>query len=180
MADLNIASFNVQGFNVPEKRAQILHHLHKRKAHVVCLQETHFKSGHAPLTANRYFPTWFCANNPDSRSKGVAIALHKSLTHQVTNVIIDPQARYIILTLLIGGRTFTFINVYAPNQGQCDFLVRLIDELLPVVQGTVVLCGDLNLTLDPTLDNSTGRSSISYAAIKRVKRSLALLNLKDA
>ncbi|KAM4034941.1 uncharacterized protein ACNLHF_021655 isoform 2-T2 [Anomaloglossus baeobatrachus] len=31
MADLTIASFNARGLNVPEKRTQILYHLHKRK-----------------------------------------------------------------------------------------------------------------------------------------------------
>ncbi|XP_075189559.1 uncharacterized protein LOC142287503 [Anomaloglossus baeobatrachus] len=47
-------------------------------------------------------------------------------------------------------------------------------------EGSVVLCGDLNITLDPAMDNSKGRSSLSYALIKRVKKSLLQLQLYDA
>ncbi|KAM4022657.1 adenine DNA glycosylase isoform 2-T3 [Anomaloglossus baeobatrachus] len=36
MADLTIASFNTRGLNVPEKRSQILYHLHKRKILKLC------------------------------------------------------------------------------------------------------------------------------------------------
>lgn len=39
---LNMFSFNGRGFNVPEKRTQVLYHFHMQRALILFLQETHF------------------------------------------------------------------------------------------------------------------------------------------
>ncbi|XP_044155708.1 M-phase inducer phosphatase 1-like [Bufo gargarizans] len=83
MTSLKLASFNVKGFNSPEKRSQVLYHFHRRRAQIVCFQETHFKHGKAPAIRNKYYTSWHFADNPDTKSKGVAIAIHKSLPHQL-------------------------------------------------------------------------------------------------
>ncbi|XP_056403189.1 transmembrane protein 260 isoform X1 [Hyla sarda] len=179
MAEVKMATLNVQGFNIPEKRSQILYHMHKNKVRLLCLQETHFKSGHIPDRLGRYFTTWFHSSNPDSRSKGVSIGIHRSLPFSVQAVRVDPNARYLFIRGALLDQVVTVATVYAPNSGQVPFLIATLEELSHFAQGMILLGGDFNIPLHPLLDASTRRSAISYRQLSRLKKQLHSLQLCD-
>uniref|UniRef100_A0A6I8PNA3 exodeoxyribonuclease III n=1 Tax=Xenopus tropicalis TaxID=8364 RepID=A0A6I8PNA3_XENTR len=117
MSDITICSYNVRGFNIPMKRSQILTGLHKQKAMIIFLQETHFRMGHRPQFKNKYYQNWYFSDNPETKSKGVAIAFHKHLTYSYLDKLEDPEGRFIFLKIKISGHDLTgippsFINCY--------------------------------------------------------------------
>lgn len=145
MPNLRILSFNVKGFNVPERRSQIFFHLHKLRTHILCLQETHLLNSHA--IRNRYYPVWCHSSSSEGKTKGFAIFFHKSLPCQILDVRTDDEAQSIFVKCSIQGYTYTIANIYAPNHGQLSFLLKALDDLKSFAQGLMVLCGDFNLAL---------------------------------
>lgn len=180
MANLRITSLNVKGFNIPERRSQILYHMHKLKSHILCLQETHFKLSNVPTFRNRYYPVWCHSSSSLGKTKGVAIFFHKSLPCEILEVKTDVDARSVFVKCNIQGTVYTIANIYAPNQGQIPFLHKTFDDLTTFMQGQLILCGDFNLVLQPSIDTSSGRSSLALSKINKVKRLLHSLQLCDA
>uniref|UniRef100_A0A803JIX0 exodeoxyribonuclease III n=1 Tax=Xenopus tropicalis TaxID=8364 RepID=A0A803JIX0_XENTR len=180
MSDLITCSYNVRGFNSPMKRAQILTGLHKQRVMIVFLQETHFKTGHRPQFKNRYYKNWYFSDNPDSKSKGVAIAIHKQLNYSLLNTVIDPNGRYIFMKLNISGHILTLVNCYAPNQNQHKFLEMVVTRLESFQEGVTIFGGDFNVSLDPTLDTSSGKSNLSYNKLKHIKTQFHSNQLMDS
>lgn len=56
-------------------------------------------------------------------------------------------------------------NVYGPNQDQGSFLSVVLNKLLSFGGPCFILGGDLNVTLSPAVDTSSGKSSISHTAL---------------
>lgn len=69
---VNIVSINAKGLNSPQKRQLALNYFFKLKAHIVAIQETHFKSSAPPILSNSRFPHCYMANGP-AKKAGVAI-----------------------------------------------------------------------------------------------------------
>lgn len=180
MAELKICSFNVKGFNKPERRSQILYAKHKQRFSILLLQETHFKSSNVPPCSNKYYPVWYHSSNPMGSSKGVSIGFHKSFSPQVLDSKIDPNGRFIFLRLSFSSRIIVLANLYFPNQGQLPF-ARTVFDLLRNFAGNspIILGGDFNLPLDPGLDTSSGRSSLPFSVSRGMKKLLSTLHLVD-
>lgn len=68
-------------------------------------------------------------------------------------------------------------NIYAPNQGQATLLTSILCKLREFQEGSLILGGELYITLDPLMDNLTGKSQISYLRLNRLKRLLHSLQL---
>lgn len=62
MAPLNVLTLNVQGLNIPQKRTKVFRSLASTKAHVVCLQETHFTTTATPKYFSPFYPQVFTAS----------------------------------------------------------------------------------------------------------------------
>lgn len=66
----------------------------------------------------------------------------------------------------------TLVNIYAPNSGQVIFLDNVLSVLQDFPSGLVVMGEDFNVRLDPKLDSSSGRSTLTGYARKHIARSL--------
>uniref|UniRef100_A0A8C5M417 Reverse transcriptase domain-containing protein n=1 Tax=Leptobrachium leishanense TaxID=445787 RepID=A0A8C5M417_9ANUR len=150
---MKIITFNVKGLNLPIKRHSLYRDLHSYNADIVCLQETHFRRlDHPRLYLPQYSQQYHSTYR--AKSRGVTILVHNRVAFQSHRIITDPQGRYIILICTINDRTYTLVSVYAPNLSQSTFLATLLDKVSDVLTGTFILCGDLNLSLDPDRDRS--------------------------
>ena len=127
---ITLSSYNCRGFNTPEKRNQILYHFHKAKSKNLLLQETHFRSSAIPTLNNPHYHQWYHSTNPQSKSKGVSIAFHKSFHPQVLDYLVDPLGRYLFLKLKSNSSIFTVANIYGPNLDQGNFLAGVLEKLL--------------------------------------------------
>lgn len=80
----------------------------------------------------------------------------------------------------IGGAQVTLANIYAPNSHQDRFIVKTLEALLEFSRGHLIIGGDFNLPLIPSEDTSSGTSSITPVARKRIARALHKAHLIDA
>ena len=161
--NITLSTYNCRGFNTPEKRSQILYHFHKAKTKILLLQETHFRSAAIPTFNNPYYHQWYLSTNPQSKSKGVSIAFHKSFHPQVLDSLLDPSGRYLFLKLKSNSSIFTVANIYVPNLDQGSFLSEILEKLLSFGGPCFILGGDLNVALSPSMD--TPRVSPPYLTI---------------
>lgn len=119
----NFLTWNFRGINNQVKRSKVLHCLHQLKAHIIFLQETHLNT-----QVGQVFHSSF-----QRKARGVAILVHKSVPFTCTNMIADPNGRYVI----ISGKLFTtnvlLVNIYAPNWDSGNFLKSFFSTVLPYV-----------------------------------------------
>lgn len=126
---LKVVSLNFKGLNISEKRSQVLAMMRNLKAVVVFLQEMHFHTDSTPKLYNHFYPTFYHATNPLSKTKGVSIRLSKRLNWQLTDSLIDAEGHYVFISESLQGRPVTLANVYSPNAAQVRFF-RKIAQLL--------------------------------------------------
>lgn len=163
-----LISHNLRGLNVPEKRISFLRELKKSQPAFVLIQEIHFYSQTVPRRFDRHFPEVFHAPNPDRKSKGVSILLHKHAYFKVTHQLADPQGRFLFLKGTWHNRQVTLANAYFPNSGHLAFCRRLVDELKGFATGCIILGGDFNIPLCPLQDTAYGKSSIFYSILQNI------------
>uniref|UniRef100_A0A3P9KVD9 Endonuclease/exonuclease/phosphatase domain-containing protein n=1 Tax=Oryzias latipes TaxID=8090 RepID=A0A3P9KVD9_ORYLA len=177
MTDLKVISLNVKGINHVIKRQKILSFLRKEKCQVAMLQETHLSdTEHVKLRRSWVGQVFYSSFN--SKSRGVAILLHRSLPFSFENEVKDSQGRYILLSGHLYGEQVVFGCVYAPNVYDPSFLPQLISDLNSFSSSYVLLGGDFNCVLDPKTDMSPPRSDRLKKSEKMLEF-LSDLNLHD-
>uniref|UniRef100_A0A8C5MG49 Reverse transcriptase domain-containing protein n=1 Tax=Leptobrachium leishanense TaxID=445787 RepID=A0A8C5MG49_9ANUR len=177
---MKILTYNVKGLNLPVKRHSLYRDLRTHNADVICLQETHFRrSDHPNLKTPQYLTQFHSTFR--SKSRGVTFLIHNRLQFETHRLLKDPGGRYIILVCTINSRIYTLVSAYAPNASQTQFLTRLLNKVQEVLTGTLILCGDFNLSLDPTVDRSVGGSRPqNTASIRRIRELMTQYDLYDA
>lgn len=98
------------------------------KADILFLQETHFPATYRPSFLHQRYLQIFLAST-DNKTKGVAICFSKQIHFSQSDVISDPLDRYLLISRIIDGETYTFVSYYAPNKGQATFFYSLIHTL---------------------------------------------------
>ncbi|XP_069808018.1 phosphatidylinositol 4,5-bisphosphate 3-kinase catalytic subunit delta isoform-like [Dendropsophus ebraccatus] len=176
---LKVASFNVRGLNEPAKRSHITYSMHKQHVQILLLQETHFRADHVPRLQNRHYTYWLHSTNPEAKSKGVSIAIHRSLPHDLLDTFVDKNGRYAFAKIRIASTLYTVGSIYLPNSGQGRVLSDILLEVDTFLEGILILGGDCNLTLDPLLDTSTGRSVVPKSVVTSVANTLRTYRLVD-
>uniref|UniRef100_A0A8C5LUV5 Reverse transcriptase domain-containing protein n=1 Tax=Leptobrachium leishanense TaxID=445787 RepID=A0A8C5LUV5_9ANUR len=148
---LKILSYNVKGLNAPVKRHSLAADVLRLKPDVVCLQETHFKRLAHPPLGIRNFSTQYHATGP-TKARGVSILIRSDVVYQLHRKISDPQGRYLILVCSLNHKTYTLVNVYSPNTEQLSFISGVLHRVSLVATGVLLICGDLNYSIDPSRD----------------------------
>lgn len=165
-------SLNMRGLNIPEKRSKLLYTLRLNKINIAFIQETHFRSENIPKLSNNHFPMVYHASNEVSKAKGVSILIAKNCPFQVSEVKSDPKGRYLFLKGTLHNKPFTLANLYAPNTKQVPFFRNTLQLLTEFYSGVLIVGGYFNVALSPTQDSSTGTSSMTYRALKAIKKLL--------
>ncbi|CAI9618011.1 unnamed protein product, partial [Staurois parvus] len=122
--------YNVKGLNCPGKRFRLFKELQHRKSSVIFLQETHLEIESKVRLRTRYFPTWFYADSPIKRAKGVAIGFAKNIRFEVEERLMDPEGRFLFLRGKLQGIECTIANIYIhlkPETFVREVLKRLMD-----------------------------------------------------
>lgn len=176
---IKIISLNARGLNIPERLSQLLHVMHRNKADIIFIQETHFRTDAIPKLQNHYYPTAFHATTPTSKSKGVSILLAKNCPFQLAGTLADEEGRYLFLKGSLLGRKITLANIYAPNSHQVTTFRTITTTLSVFQEGMLILGGDFNVPLDPLHDTSTGTTSLTYATLRTIKSQLQTLLIYD-
>ncbi|KAF3858942.1 hypothetical protein F7725_012143 [Dissostichus mawsoni] len=66
-----------------------------------------------------------------------------------SNVHVDQEGRYVIVSGLLQNEMVTLVNVYAPNSLQSKFFTSLCPKILQSIEGPLIIGGDFNSVCDP-------------------------------
>ena len=146
---LKLLSINIRGLNTPEKRSRFLYTIQREKAHLVLIQETHFRADSIPKLHSRFYPMAHHAANVEAKSRGVSILVSKHCPFQISDVQRDTSGRYLFLKGTLYGKSYTIANVYAPNSKQVSFMRDVFYQLTAFTSGTLIVGGDFNTPLSP-------------------------------
>ncbi|XDV28526.1 hypothetical protein PO909_031812 [Leuciscus waleckii] len=165
MSDLKVVSLNVKGINHVIKRQKILSFLKKERCQIAFLQETHLSDlEHIKLRRSWVGQVFYSSYN--SKSRGVAILLHRSLPFTLDKTISDKEGRYVLLSGYLYGEHVVFGCIYAPTIYEASFIPQLISDLATFSSPYLLLGGDFNCTSDPNIDVSPPQSTRSKKSIK--------------
>ena len=156
MSDLKVITLNVKGINNVVKRQKILSFLKKEKCQIAFLQETHLSElEHKKLKRNCVGQVYYSSYN--TKSRGVAILLHKSLPFTLDKVVPDDEGRYVLLSGYLYGEHILLGCVYAPNVFEAPFFSKLLATISSFSINYRIIGGDFNSTINPNVDQSTPR-----------------------
>lgn len=83
----------------------------------------------------------------------------KNTNFTTDKVIRDSNGRYVIITGKLYGRQVILISVHAPNWDDHEFVSSLFATIPNLDSHLLIMGGDMNCIIDPTLDKSSPRSS---------------------
>ena len=93
-------------------------------------------------------------SNLNSKARGVAILIGKSVQFSSSKVISDKNGRYVILSGTLSNVPVLLVNIYAPNFDDPHFMNILFERLPSLHNNFLIFGGDMNCVTDPTLDRS--------------------------
>lgn len=181
-SSIRFLSWNVKGMNSPVKRSRIFAHLKHLNIDKAFLQEAHLRDRdqvklRCPWVGDIFHSTF------NSKARGVAILVHKKIQFTVSKTVSDKNGQYLIIAGTLYHNPVLLVNIYAPNFDDPNFTDKLFGNLPFLNTHLLILGGDLNCVVDPSLDRSNPRTltqsymakSISDFAQERVCRPLEVL-----
>uniref|UniRef100_A0A3P9DD09 exodeoxyribonuclease III n=1 Tax=Maylandia zebra TaxID=106582 RepID=A0A3P9DD09_9CICH len=179
MSNTKIITLNVKGINHVIKRRKIISLLKKDRVQIALLQETHLTdSEHLKLKRDWVGQIYYSSFN--SKSRGVAILVHKNLPFTLHTIVRDTDGRFILITGLLYGELILLGSVYAPNTFDRSFYSNFLAKTSPVCRNHVIIGGDFNCGLNPETDYNPPKSQPSSKMAKATTDLCSDLGLFDA
>ena len=111
---------------------------------------------------------------------GVAILISKNFEYTVSKTDKNTDGNLLMLDIHINDLTFIMFNVYAPNTDSPDFFNKLTTLIQEGGQDYTMICGDLNLTLEPELDSYNYKHVNNPLSHGILWDTMSIFNLQDA
>lgn len=175
---LKFCSWNCKGLNQPVKRSKVLHHLQHLNAHIVYLQETHLRLSDQAKLRTRWVSQVYHSSF-QSKCRGVAILIHKKVHFVCTNVLTDPNGRYVVITGQLHGTPVVLANIYGPNWDNENFFQLLFSKLPNISSHLLILGGDFNCWLNPSLDRSSTKIRTPLRSAKIISSFMKEFSISD-
>ena len=142
------------------------------------LKDTHYrKSIENQICTEWGFECYFASHN--SQSRGVAILMNNTFQFSVIKTIKDPNGNFLIIVLNTMNTEITIVNVYGPNRDDPDFYTKLEKQLKNLGSSNIVIAGDWNLVLNPTIDYDNYKHINNPKAKEKVSDMSVELELVD-
>ena len=127
--------------------------IHRLKYDVMFLQETYCKdeSGNKQIWSNEWGGKMYF-NCGESNARGVLILVSNKLHHRTCEIINDGEGRIIGIQMNVNEQRWLLVNLYAPNVDNPGFFQNLFKTIYETPHDYLILGGDFNLVLNPTLD----------------------------
>ena len=97
-------------------------------------------------------------SNFNSKARGVAILIGKSIQFSASKVISDKNGRYLIVTGTLFHIPILLVNIYAPNFDDPQFMNKLFERLPSLNNSLLIVGGDMNCVIESNLDRSNPRT----------------------
>lgn len=129
MDTIRVVSIKSRGLNTPEKRRTLLRYMHRFRAQVVFVQETHFKMDKTPQLRDWQFPIAFHSFSLAANTKRVSILIACSAPWTLDDGKLDTQGHYVFYKGRMGATLIPFAVLYGPSLNQADFLKTTLQDL---------------------------------------------------
>ena len=157
MDNLHITSLNVRGLRDTKKCRELFNRLHKGKYDIALLQEAHSQTSDE-VKWSREWGNNILFVHGDYNSRGVCTLISKSCKCKIKSLYQDQEGRVQILEIQNNAELFHIVNIYAPNEDDPNFFVNIFQQIVALLIGDVLICGDFNLVLQPQLDRTGDHS----------------------
>ncbi|CAH2250624.1 Hypothetical predicted protein [Pelobates cultripes] len=137
-------------------------------------EETHFRKSDPCRFGIKQFPYQFHATS-DTKSKGVSTLISGQVSFYLIKKVADAKRRFLIIIALINDVKYTIGNIYAPNDHQRDFLIKILAKIDKIQQGFLILGGDFNCIQDPILDSTSDKTPIRLKTLLKLAKQLTML-----
>lgn len=163
---VSFISWNVKGLNNLVKRSKVFSHLKSLKPDVMFLQETHLNTNSQKRLGCKWIGQIYHSRF-NYKTRGTAILIRKGVPFEHSEVISDPNGRYVVVVGKLFNTPLILANIYGPNWDNAQFFLNFFSTLPDLVSYKLILGGDFNCVLSPQLDRSSVRSSntLSSAAV---------------
>ena len=169
---IKVSSANVQGIRDMNKRIDVITYLLK-DANIICLQDTHLTKLDTHCLRTNFPNCEIFIEGNRTNARGVLILLKKNFEYKIKYSMSDNTGNLLLLDLDLGEISLRLINIYAPNTDNPSFFKKVSNFVEESSETYSLLCGDLNLVLDPKLD------SYNYVSINNPKAREVLLQNMD-
>ena len=112
------------------------------------------------------------------KARGAAIIINKNVRFELTNSLLDPNGRYVIVSGMLQNTPVILASIYAPNWDDDNFLMNLFARI-PNADNHRIIMADWNLVQDINLDRSTLTQSTLSKSAKVVLHNASQLGLSD-
>ena len=150
--DISLVSANCQGIRDTRKRLDVLKYFDNMNIDILCLQDTHLIDSDLKQI-NSIWKGNFIINGNKTNARGTAIFFSNKFEYDLIDSHKDADGNLLIVNLKIVEMTFKIINLYSPNQDSPDFFEMISDAVQSNQQDYVIICGDFNLVLNPSIDS---------------------------
>lgn len=168
--NVKLCSWNVRGLLKPTKRAAVYSFLKKEEVAIAFLQETHLENKDFSKLCKGWVGQIF-GTSYSSYARGVAILIHKKIPFTASDCVKDPSGRFVRVSGTLYGQNVSLLNLYCPPGYSPDFLSNVISDFVNLTSDHLIVAGDFNCILDPSMD----RLPVHNLTIsKQAKRLLSL------
>ena len=148
-----VLSVNTQGLCNKTKLYDVLKYLLNLRPNIICLQDTHLLIEDMQAEILKLCPGEIIINGKFTNSREVAILLSTNFEYTIENISKDEDGNLMELDLNISEIKLKLLCVYGPNKYNPAFYQVIDNKINNSNQDCVLLAGDLNITLNPTLDS---------------------------
>ena len=175
MAPLKFLTWNIRGVGSQVKKNKILNHLTYLQSDICLLQETHLtKAENNKLLTSQFSHVFSSYYN--TKQRGVSILINKKISFIHNSTISDPEGRFVIINITINNNPMTIASIYGPNSDSPSFFHSFFSNISRISDGPIIIGGDFNTVIDPSMDRSTCSTRLSQSTeiIKQYMEDLGL------
>jgi len=173
-------SYNVNGLHSALKRKKILRQLRQSQCQIAFLQKTHLSDVEHEKLKKSWADKVYFSSHPSGRKKGVSILIHKQVNFSLVTIHKDAKGRFILLNGSIDGIDVSFMNVYAPNEDNPDFIRKVFNVITQHSSGILLMGGDFNCVMSQFMDKQPVSTTPPSRMSKTLKYQSTELGLVDA
>ena len=172
-------SANVRGLREKNKCRDVLDYLSGLNADIICIQDTHWVD--SDLRKIKTMWKHECIiNGKHTNSRGVTILLKNSFEYEIQNTYKDEMGNILVIDIKISNEfTLRIINIYGPNKDNPEFFCQIENYISSNPSDYLIICGDLNITLDPKKDSKNYSTIHSNNNPKSRQKVLELIDNYD-
>ena len=185
MNNLSFISNNGKGLQAISKRIKIFEYLknYVTSNGFIFLQETHSSVKDEKLWNDEFQGQLFFSHGK-TNSCGVAIGFVAKKALNILNIKRANLGRILVIEVKIDQSDFVLINIYKANTNSEQLhtlkdLINILENFEDIQNKSVVLGGDFNVILNPSLDLEVGKPVIKKKTIAKLIQITENLDLCD-